>query len=341
MARQLKYTPFKPVEKRNLSLSRVYTGIDLSIYHPQTDAMEVVLPKPDRSQEKIKIFSHPMFGSLEAVLVNQEPWFMAHPIAEMLGYYSTERMTRRLDEDELVTIRFRKKGEQTNVSRLIQDAIETKATKLSEEELYSEVRNSYPGEPETSNNQRIFISESGLYNAIIGSNKPEAKRFKKWITAIVLPSIRKLGYFSLDDYFLNTEGKHGITGYGHLIPHMKVREFVHTYDLNEEMFYRHLYFFKLIKTDKCMNDFYRFKWTDTAEACNVGWHKPPCTPGIYGQKPRPGTPMINIPVCCKILNYPILNKIVSVISQSSYDPEKYFHRQSAFGDFANGLEIIG
>ena len=41
------------------------------------------------------------------------------------------------------------------------------------------------------------ISESGLYSLILRSQKPEAKKFKKWITSEVLPSIRKTGaYFS-------------------------------------------------------------------------------------------------------------------------------------------------
>ena len=39
------------------------------------------------------------------------------------------------------------------------------------------------------------INESGLYNAILGSKKPQAKAFKKWITSEVLPSIRKQGYY--------------------------------------------------------------------------------------------------------------------------------------------------
>ena len=39
----------------------------------------------------------------------------------------------------------------------------------------------------------ILINESGLYSAILGSNKPEAKAFKKWITSEVLPAIRKTG----------------------------------------------------------------------------------------------------------------------------------------------------
>lgn len=41
-----------------------------------------------------------------------------------------------------------------------------------------------------------FISESGLYAAVLGSHKPEAKAFKKWVTSVVLPSIRKHGAYA-------------------------------------------------------------------------------------------------------------------------------------------------
>lgn len=41
-----------------------------------------------------------------------------------------------------------------------------------------------------------IISESGLYNVILRSDKPEAKPFRKWVTAEVLPSIRKTGSYN-------------------------------------------------------------------------------------------------------------------------------------------------
>lgn len=45
-------------------------------------------------------------------------------------------------------------------------------------------------------NQKVrFVNESGMYALIFGSTKPEAKRFKKWVTAEVLPSIRKTGHY--------------------------------------------------------------------------------------------------------------------------------------------------
>lgn len=43
--------------------------------------------------------------------------------------------------------------------------------------------------------QMTVISESGLYSLILGSRKPEAKKFKKWVTSEVLPAIRKTGQY--------------------------------------------------------------------------------------------------------------------------------------------------
>lgn len=40
-----------------------------------------------------------------------------------------------------------------------------------------------------------IISESGLYSLVLGSRKPEAKRFKKWVTSEVLPAIRRNGQY--------------------------------------------------------------------------------------------------------------------------------------------------
>lgn len=93
---------------------------------------------------------------------NGEPWFVAKDVAEILGYASPDKMYARLDDDEKTTTPFRRNGSnyQTNL---------------------------------------ILINESGLYNAIIGSSKPEAKAFKRWVTHEVLPSIRKHGAYVTDN----------------------------------------------------------------------------------------------------------------------------------------------
>jgi prophage antirepressor-like protein len=86
-----------------------------------------------------------------------EPWFVAKDIAEILGHRDAATASRAVDDDE--------KG------------------------LYS-VRT--PGGTQ----EMTCISESGLYTLIFRSDKPEAKPFRKWVTAEVLPSIRKTGSYA-------------------------------------------------------------------------------------------------------------------------------------------------
>ena len=100
------------------------------------------------------------FESLEirVVVIDNEPWFIATDVAKVLEHSNASVMLRLLDEDE--------KG----------------------------VSNVYtPG----GNQELAIISESGLYHAVIKSRKPQARPFRKWVTSIVLPSIRKTGQYSV------------------------------------------------------------------------------------------------------------------------------------------------
>jgi len=87
-----------------------------------------------------------------------EPWFVAADVAQSLDYRMASDMTRSLDDDE--------KGTQTV------------RTPSGDQEM-------------------LVINESGLYSAILKSRKPEAKRFKRWVTREVLPAIRKTGRYAL------------------------------------------------------------------------------------------------------------------------------------------------
>jgi len=93
---------------------------------------------------------------VRVVLVEGEPWWVATDISNALSYAEAKDMTRNLDEDE--------KGRQIV------------PTLGGEQEL-------------------LVINESGLYSAILRSRKASAKRFKKWVTSEVLPSIRKNGAY--------------------------------------------------------------------------------------------------------------------------------------------------
>lgn len=93
---------------------------------------------------------------VRTLLIDDQPWFVAADVAASLGYPAAPQMTRNLDDDE--------KGMQ-NMHTLGGDQ------------------------------EMLVINESGLYSAILRSRKPEAKRFKKWVTAEVLPAIRKHGRY--------------------------------------------------------------------------------------------------------------------------------------------------
>ena len=95
-------------------------------------------------------------NDVRVININNEPWFVAKEIAAILGYSETAVMNRRLDDDEKTNLQIPQVGSNytTNIT---------------------------------------IINESGLYNAVLGSTKPEAKAFKKWVTSEVLPSIRRTG----------------------------------------------------------------------------------------------------------------------------------------------------
>ncbi len=93
--------------------------------------------------------------------INGEFWFVATDVANALDYRNAPDMTRSLDDDETATHNLRIRSE----NGVEQDRPVT------------------------------IINESGLYSAILKSRKPEAKKFKKWITSEVLPAIRKTGKY--------------------------------------------------------------------------------------------------------------------------------------------------
>ncbi len=88
-------------------------------------------------------------------------WFAGIDVCNILGYAKADKtITSKLDEDE------RKLGYLTSTS--------------------GQRRKGWK------------INESGLYSLILSSTKPEAKVFRKWITSVVIPSLRKAGVYSTD-----------------------------------------------------------------------------------------------------------------------------------------------
>ncbi len=91
-------------------------------------------------------------------LINSEPWFVATDVCQVLGISNNRDAVSRLDDDEKAT------------SAL--------PTQFGVKDMW-------------------LVSESGLYSLIFQSRKAEAKKFRKWVTSEVLPSIRKKGYYGI------------------------------------------------------------------------------------------------------------------------------------------------
>lgn len=98
-----------------------------------------------------KIFEHPEFGKVRTVMIDGEPWFVAVDVCKALEIGNPTDAMRRLDADERTLI---------------------------------SIEGASNGLPVNA------VNEPGLYTLILGSRKPEAKAFKRWITHEVLPALR-------------------------------------------------------------------------------------------------------------------------------------------------------
>lgn len=93
---------------------------------------------------------------IRVVVIKDEPWFVATDVCEVLAYGHTPHAMRMLDDDEKGVHKLDTLGGEQSLS---------------------------------------VISESGLYALVLRSRKPEARQFRKWVTAEVLPAIRKTGRY--------------------------------------------------------------------------------------------------------------------------------------------------
>lgn len=129
------------------------------------------LPEASTPTEAPTVFTHPEFGELRTVEIDGVVWFVGKDVAEALGYSkSRNAIAAHVDEEDKTHAPI-----QGGCSTGVQDT--------------------------------IVINESGLYALILSSKLPSAKEFKHWVTAEVLPSIRKTGGYvnpSQSDLFLDT-----------------------------------------------------------------------------------------------------------------------------------------
>lgn len=109
---------------------------------------------------ELQIFNNPEFGEVRTIVKNDEVWFIGKDVAEALKYSNTNKAIKdHVDEEDKQFFR----GNETL------------------------------GLKSTNNYGAIFINESGLFSLALSSKLPKAKKFKRWITKEVIPSIRKHG----------------------------------------------------------------------------------------------------------------------------------------------------
>lgn len=111
--------------------------------------------------QELQVFNNVDFGSIRGLMINGEPWFVGKDIAERLGYSNTrDTLAKRVDEED--------KG------------VAKCDTLGGAQEL-------------------TVINESGVYSLIFSSKLPKAKQFKRWVTAEVLPAIRKHKVYAMNN----------------------------------------------------------------------------------------------------------------------------------------------
>lgn len=116
--------------------------------------------KEGANMNNIRVFNNDEFGAIRTVTINNEPYLVGKDVATILGYSNPQKAIRdHVDEED----------------KTVHDLFTVNGTK------------------------GVLINESGLYSLILSSKLPNAKKFKYWVTAEVLPSIRKHGAYMTND----------------------------------------------------------------------------------------------------------------------------------------------
>ena len=109
---------------------------------------------------ELMIFNNLEFGEIRTIEMNGEPWLVGKDVAQALGYSDpSSAVSKNVDDDDKTTL------------LLEQDGSNYKS-------------------------KTTLINESGLYSLVLSSKLPGAKKFRRWVTSEVLPSIRKTGHYT-------------------------------------------------------------------------------------------------------------------------------------------------
>lgn len=113
----------------------------------------------NNAKNAVRVFQFEDSAKVRTTVIGSEVWFVAKDVCNVLGLSNASEALRALDLDEKATLR------------------------------------NPEGRAGAGAQYFNIISESGLYALVIRSNKPNAKRFRKWVTQEVLPSIRRTGKY--------------------------------------------------------------------------------------------------------------------------------------------------
>lgn len=116
------------------------------------------------AQNDVITFNSAEFGNVRTVVIDGQPWFVGKDVATSLGYGKGKSLNNavadHVDEEDKGVTKMETPGGKQNI---------------------------------------IIINESGLYSLILGSKLESAKKFKRWVTSEVLPTIRKSGNYSMSE----------------------------------------------------------------------------------------------------------------------------------------------
>lgn len=121
-----------------------------------------------------------------------EPWFIAKEVATLLGYEKTkEAVNRHVDELDQKILSYNECKELFGQNIISDETIENT------DDFGGLINKPSENSIKINNNGMKFINESGLYTLIARSDKREARKFQRWVTSEVLPSIRKTGSYNV------------------------------------------------------------------------------------------------------------------------------------------------
>lgn len=121
--------------------------------------------------KEMQIFENQEFGAVRTVELDGEPWLVGKDVAQALGYSDTDQALRKhVDEEEKKILTRQNDGLAGGAGNATFDI---------------------------PNRGMTIINESGLYSLVLSSKLPGAKKFRRWVTAEVLPAIRRTGGYRM------------------------------------------------------------------------------------------------------------------------------------------------